>query len=215
MRSLSHSVIRTSNKGESPHVVCRRFLTSGTRSGELTLDVGCGSGEIIAELADLGCKVIGIEVDQALIAFCLARGLAVREGKAESLPFDDDTFDRIVCGVVVPYTEEEKAVSEWARTLKPGGQVYATYHGVGYGLNYMLRGSTRKFHAYGACMLVNTVYYWTTGRRLSGPYGDTLCQGIGRLRGYYDQFGLVLERECVAASFLGLPQLICHQLSKR
>src|SRR6266567_802297 len=103
MQSPSHSVIRTPDSAEPPYVVCRRFLTSGARSGELTLDVGCGSGDLMAELSKLGCKVVGTEIDPALIDACCARGLDVREGKAESLPFAGESYDRIVCSVVVPY----------------------------------------------------------------------------------------------------------------
>lgn len=214
MLSPSNSISPTSEPVEPPYVQCRRFLTGGVRGGELTLDVGCGSGELIVDLEGLGCSVIGTEIDLELIEACRERGLDVREGKAESLPFVDASFDRIVCSVVVPYTDERRAIAEWVRVLKPGGQVYATYHGVGYGLDYLVRGVDLRAHAYGARMLANSVYYWTTGRRLPGFYGDTLCQGIGRLRSYYKALGLVLEQERIASSFLAQPQFICHQLVK-
>lgn len=187
---------------------------SGARSGELTLDIGCGYGELIAALTEVGCSVIGTEIDSTLVDACQGHGFDVRQGKAESLPFEDETFDRIVCSVVIPYTEEKKAIAEWARTLKPGGRAYATYHGIGYGMDYMLRGSRLKTRAYGIRMLANTGYFWATGRRLPGAMGDTTCQSTQRLRSYYRDLGLVLECEYIASTFLSFPRFICHQVSK-
>ena len=213
MRPLDGTV--TPRPSEAPSAVCRRFLTHGEHAGKRTLDVGCGQGDLLLELAALGADVVGTEIDLALIASCRARGLDVREGKAEHLPFGDAELDSIVCSVVIPYTDERRAIAEWARTLKSGGRVAATYHGSGYGLSYLLRGSGARRQVYGLRMLVNTVYYRVSGRRLPGFLGDTICQSSARLRRYYDEVGFVLQEELVAASFLGRPQFLCHRLVKR
>ena len=199
---------------EPPWTICRRFLTSDTSPGEVTLDVGCGTGDLMVELTHLGAKTQGIEINPALIESCQTRGLSVQAGSAEHIPFDTETFDRVVCSVVVPYTEEQQAVTEWARVLKPGGRVYATYHGIGYGMHYSLTGPGLRRRIYGMRMLVNTIYYQLTGRMLPGFWGDTICQTMHRLQAYYKQLGLVLEKESIAATFLGYPRFICHQLVK-
>ena len=214
MEKSAKPFLTTVNSSDSTDVVCKTFLMRDTRFGQLTLDVGCGNGDMMVKLREQGCEVFGTEVDLDLIADCKARGLDVCDGKAESLPFDDSTFDRIVCSVVIPYTEENRAIAEWARVLKPGGKVYATYHGIGYGLDYVMRGTTWKKRVYGLRMLVNTGYFWLTKRRMPGFLGDTTCQSAARLRSYYDALGLKLERESIASLYLGFPQFICHELEK-
>jgi SAM-dependent methyltransferase len=199
---------------EPTDVIRRRFLTSEVLPGQLVLDVGCGYGGLMTQLAELGGNVVGVEINRNLVTHCRGLGLDVREGRAEEVPFPDGSFDRIVCSVVVPYTDERKAVAEWKRLIKPGGRVFATYHGIGYGLKYVYSGANWKERIYGARMLVNTHWYWMTGRRLPGFVGDTLCQGRSRLRFYYRALGLVLEQEIIAGTAAGLPLFICHRLAK-
>ena len=208
------SMAEQTDQSEPPDIIRRRFLTSDVLPGQLMLDVGCGYGGLMTQLTELGGKVVGIEIDQNLVNHCRGLGLDVHEGRAEELPFQDDTFDRIVCSVVVPYTDERKAVTEWERLIKPGGRIFATYHGLGYGLNYALMGANFKKRVYGARMLANTYWYWVTGCRLPGFLGDTLCQGRSRLRSYYRALGLVLEQQLIAGTVAGLPLFICHRLAK-
>jgi SAM-dependent methyltransferase len=178
------------------------------------LDVGCGRGGLMAELARRGCSVVGVEIDRALVQRCTEAGLRVHEGRAEELPLADAAVDGIVCSVVVPYTDEERAVAEWARVLRPGGTINATFHGVGYGVDYLVHGPGLKRRFYGLRMLVNTMYYRATGRKLPGFVGDTLCQTSSRLQAYYRRCGLTLEREEVIGTVLGAPWFLAHRVVK-
>lgn len=178
------------------------------------LDVGCGDGDLMRVYLEHGCRVLGVEIDPELVQVNREGGLDVRQGVAERLPFDDDEFDRIVCSVVVPYTEERQAVAEWARVLKPGGVVFATYHGTGYGWNYLLKGDFFLRRVYGGRMLANTLLYRLSGRRLPGFLGDTLCQGSGRLRKYYRDSGLELESELIVDRCLGAPRFFGQSARK-
>jgi SAM-dependent methyltransferase len=191
-----------------------QFLTSDVRADQVILDIGCGYGKLMAHLAHHGTRVVGIEVDRRLIDHCRDIGLDAHEGCAEKVPFPDDLFDRIVCSVVVPYTDERLAVAEWERVIKPGGSIFATLHGIGYGLRYMLKGKGLKQRIYGSRMLLNTYFYRMTRRRLPGFLGDTLCQGLKRMRSYYKASGLVLEQEVIAGTQWGYPVYICHRLTK-
>lgn len=199
---------------ELPHVVCRRFLVSDAVPGERVLDVGCGRGELMKEFASIGCVVSGTEIGPQLIDLGLAKGLDVRRGPAENLPFESNSFDRVLCSVVLPYTDEPRAVAEWARVIKPGGRIFASYHGVGYALHQIFR--PKKFHKriYGARTLLNTWSYWVTGQRLPGFLGNSLCQGKKQLDTYYNSSGLELERELVVDTFASYPRFLCHQLRK-
>jgi SAM-dependent methyltransferase len=191
-----------------------RFLTADVRADQMILDIGCGYGKLMAHLAQLGTNVVGIEVDPKLIDLCRESGLDVRAGCAEKIPFPDDSFDRIVCSVVVPYTDERRAVAEWERVIKPGGSIFATLHGTGYGLRYMFKGENLRQRIYGSRMLINTFFYRMTRRKLPGFLGDTLCQGQKQMRSYYRDSGLVLEQEVIAGSQWGYPIFICHRLTK-
>lgn len=158
------------------------------------------------EYSQAGCEVVGVEVDSELVRRHRDAGLEVLEGYAESLPFADGSFDRIVCSVVVPYSDERRAVAEWGRVLKPGGRVLATFHGTGYGWNYLLNGDSLLRRMYGARMLLNTLSYRVLGRRLPGFLGDTLCQGPQRLGAYLRRSGLTVESQLVVDRCCGLPR---------
>ncbi len=67
--------------------------------GSRVLDLGCGSGAFLARLRDeRGCRGIGIEIDDALVAQCIRRDVRVLQLNLEdglSL-FDDDSFDVVL-----------------------------------------------------------------------------------------------------------------------
>jgi methionine biosynthesis protein MetW len=68
-------------------------------SGSRVLDLGCGSGALLAHLRDeRGCRGFGIEIDDALVAQCIRRDVKVLQLNLEdglSL-FDDDSFDVVL-----------------------------------------------------------------------------------------------------------------------
>src|SRR5438046_10400690 len=59
------------------------------------LDVGCGTGANLQLLSKFGVAE-GVDVSSEALEFCRARGLSrVRQGAAESLPFEDASFDLV------------------------------------------------------------------------------------------------------------------------
>ncbi len=180
--------------------------------GSRVLDVGCGHGELIDELNGLGMRTMGLEVAPRLVAECCERGLSVRHGMAESLPFDDASFDAIVSSVVLPYTKERLAFREFNRVLRPGGVMNLTCHGLGYGLHYAISEQGKRL--YGVRMIANTLTYSLTGRRLPGVLGDCLCQTERGVRSYARENDLVLSDTLVVDTYLGLPRFIGFRLKK-
>ena len=103
---------------------------AGVRAGMRVLDVGCGPGALAVELAGRVGEdnVAAIDPAPQFAAACQARipGADVREGVAESLPWDDGTFDAAMCSLVVAWmSDADQGIGEMARVTKPGGTVAA------------------------------------------------------------------------------------------
>ncbi|MBN1180208.1 MAG: class I SAM-dependent methyltransferase [Anaerolineae bacterium] len=97
------------------------------------LDVGCGAGATACYLArTTGCRVVGVDLREPMVALSDERAgkLGVRDlvefrvADAQALPFDDATFDVILCESVATFIEDKKRViDEYARVVRPGGYV--------------------------------------------------------------------------------------------
>lgn len=103
---------------------------AGVRAGMRVLDVGCGPGALAVVLAERVGEhnVAAIDPAPHFAAACRARipGAEVREGVAESLPWDDGTFDAAMCSLVVAWmSDPDQGIAEMARVTKPGGTVAA------------------------------------------------------------------------------------------
>lgn len=69
--------------------------------GSRVLDIGCGDGALLASLRDeKGVDARGMEIDAALVAECVSRGLSVVQGDAERdlADYPDQAFDYTVLG---------------------------------------------------------------------------------------------------------------------
>jgi methionine biosynthesis protein MetW len=74
------------------HVAIAQFI----KTGDLVLDVGCGDGQLMELLQqERGARTRGLEVEQAGVNRCVAKGLAVVQGNADDdLPvYPDDAYD--------------------------------------------------------------------------------------------------------------------------
>lgn len=96
--------------------------------GDRILDIGCGLGYFSHLLSQRGATVWGTDIDTACITFATSNfGSNFVIGRAESLPFKADTFDKILCSEVLEHIEDdEKALSEILRLGCGGGTVVIT-----------------------------------------------------------------------------------------
>jgi SAM-dependent methyltransferase len=183
--------------------------------GGVVVDVGCGYCRQLESLRVQGAIAIGVEPDLQLVERASSMGLDVRPGTAEALPLPDALADRVICKVVLPYTDEARAIREIGRVLRHDGTLVASYHGVGYFLRYLLQGPSFKQRFYGARTIVNTWWYVLTHHRLPGFIGDSLYQSERRLQSYYQRNELTLEYRLHGHTYLGFPVFIYHRAIKR
>lgn len=98
--------------------------------GLMTLDIGCGPGALTGVLVDvLGSgSVVALDPSPAFVSECATRhpGVAIRPGRAEAIPFDDGTFDRVLAQLVLHFVSDPaQAAQEFRRVLRPAGLVSA------------------------------------------------------------------------------------------
>ena len=102
---------------------------AGIRSGHRVLDVACGTGVLAREAAlHLGENgfIAGLDAAPGMLAVAerLAPSIEWREGVAESLPYEDDSFDAVVSQFGLMFFQDRPAaLREMLRVLVPGGRI--------------------------------------------------------------------------------------------
>jgi SAM-dependent methyltransferase len=116
---------------------------SGVRSGQDVLDVGCGSGVLTEELARrVGPEHVAGADPSDMLGAAKERvpGADLREGTAEALPWEDDSFDVAASQLVLHFLEDPRAGTlEMSRVVRPGGAVAACTWDIGGGMTFLDR----------------------------------------------------------------------------
>jgi SAM-dependent methyltransferase len=102
---------------------------AGVGRGMRVLDVGCGTGGALVLARARGAFVTGLDVSEPLLAVAHQRleGSELVLGEADSLPFDDGSFDAVVGINAFQFAADpHTALAEAARVLAPGGRVVAS-----------------------------------------------------------------------------------------
>lgn len=89
--------------------------------GKRILDLGCGEGVFVRRLRELGHDVRGLDLHY--------QSDVVERGSMLDAPFSDESFDIVLCLDVLEhlqYAEQDVAIREIQRMLKPGGLLIAT-----------------------------------------------------------------------------------------
>jgi SAM-dependent methyltransferase len=109
--------------------------------GDRLLDLGCGAGRHAFEALRRGARVVAFDYDEAelkdVAAMAAAMGAAgdvaasaasaTTRGDATRLPFPDGSFDRVIAAEVLEHIpDDEAAIGELARVLRPGGTMAVT-----------------------------------------------------------------------------------------
>lgn len=95
----------------------------------ILLELGCGSGALLAKILPRGGATIGVDSSPAMLAQARKRGgskdkLDLRLGLLEHLPVADDSVDMAVAYMVFHHVAEiEHALADTLRVLRPGGEL--------------------------------------------------------------------------------------------
>jgi len=119
--------------GRWSRLVAREFLQWLERApGQDWVDVGCGTGELSAAVLATSEPRSVRGVDPSDVFLAAARGRLVDDratfsaGEAQHVPFEDESADRVVAGLVLNFVPDPAAaVAEWRRVTRPGGTVAA------------------------------------------------------------------------------------------
>ncbi|GLY68560.1 class I SAM-dependent methyltransferase [Amycolatopsis taiwanensis] len=99
-------------------------------NAEHVLDLGAGTGKLTEGLLDLDLRVTAVEPDPAMLAELARRHPGVRalDGTAEGIPLGDAEVDSVLVGQAFHWFDMDRALTEIARVLKPGGTVVALWN---------------------------------------------------------------------------------------
>lgn len=90
------------------------------------LDAACGTGRYSSFLYSLGHNVTGIDISPEMLTLAKKKNKNVNFilGDLNKLPFDNEVFDLVVCGLAIhQVTNIDKVIKEFTRVVRPGGHI--------------------------------------------------------------------------------------------
>lgn len=96
--------------------------------GPRVLELGCGPGHLLGDLAVAGNQVTGMDLSAAMVRLarhhlsCRHLSANLVRGRAPALPFCDGAFDSVVMTFPAPYAIQPETLAELARVLAPSGR---------------------------------------------------------------------------------------------
>jgi ubiquinone/menaquinone biosynthesis C-methylase UbiE len=151
--------------------------------GKTVLDIGTGKGRLAISFALCGAKrVVGMDISQEMLHIGEERAAAagVRDvisfelGDAESLKYEDESFDIVCCIGVFSYLPPWRGMNEFARVCKHGGMVVVNMANADY-RNFVGRGQNLLTKSRAAYLVVTAIYF----SKLFTPLRKKLCQVYG------------------------------------
>ncbi len=112
----------------------KKLKEANISSGKV-LDVGCGCGSWVDAADRLGCDVTGIDIRETRIEiasiFC-SENTNLIVGSAEDLPFEDNTFDSVICQGVLMFVDATKTLKEIKRVSKKKSILLLCWNAIGW-----------------------------------------------------------------------------------
>jgi ubiquinone/menaquinone biosynthesis C-methylase UbiE len=154
--------------------IARELTTICSLSGKRVLDVGCGVGGALVSLTLAGAECTGIDVDADRLKLCRKRlelhgqDAVTLCGDAYHLPFDDASFDIVICTDVLEHVSNRaRLISEYSRVLRSGGILYLAFPNL-----LSIRNAMRDphYHLFGVTLLPLPFARWYTRLRRGKKY---------------------------------------------
>jgi SAM-dependent methyltransferase len=103
------------------------------------LEIGAGTGVLTRLLAERVAHVTAVEPDARMRAVLAARdaGVEVLAGQAEELPVATASYDVVIAASAWHWVDEDRAVPEVARVLRPGGRLSLVWSGPDRSVDWM------------------------------------------------------------------------------
>ena len=101
----------------------------GVESGTRVLDIACGPGWLSRDAANRGADVVGLDLAEKMLDVARANCPQgeFHQGEADRLPFEDGSFDAVVCSLgILHFPDPETAMTEAHRVLVSGGKYAIT-----------------------------------------------------------------------------------------
>lgn len=103
-----------------------RLLLDFVRGGKRLLEIGCGTGQWLSELAKAGYDIVGLDPSRNMLRTAMekSRQPVLIQGRAESVPFGTGTLDRLFCiNAFHHFSQQERFMTEARRVLRNGGGI--------------------------------------------------------------------------------------------
>jgi trans-aconitate methyltransferase len=120
------------------------------KSGERILDLGCGTGQLTAEVARCGAEVVGVDASPEMIVSARRNFPTLRfeVADAAALPFREE-FDAVLSNAALHWISDQSgAIASVARTLKKDGRFVFEMGGRG-NLHHVLQAASAALGSLG------------------------------------------------------------------
>jgi ubiquinone/menaquinone biosynthesis C-methylase UbiE len=108
----------------------RGFALAHISAADRVLDLGCGAGDLTAELQTHAASLVGVDVAEAALRRARVRHPGLSFLLAEiggRLPLEDNSFDVVWSSEVIEHVPDTaRWMSEVRRVLRPGGRLLLT-----------------------------------------------------------------------------------------
>merc|ERR1740131_263430 len=104
------------------------------------LDAGCGTGNYITPLQDMGVgSIVGLEFNEGMLSKCRSKvqartgaKLELHRGSVLEIPFKSGSFDFVMNNLVLHHVDDDAALNDdFANTRQAIGELYRQLHGPG------------------------------------------------------------------------------------
>jgi ubiquinone/menaquinone biosynthesis C-methylase UbiE len=142
------------------------------------LDLGCGPGRDLTSWGVTASdEVIGLDIDHRCVTLAKGRfsNRTYLQGAGEYLPFANESFDRVISAIALPYMNIQKALAEIHRILIFGGGLSLSLHTPSFTMTELLHNAIPRpvptlFRLY---VMSNGLLFHCTGKSVGFLKGRT------------------------------------------